>query len=219
MLPKRTFKIQSRFISPIHKSLQVLSSKFYLHWRTACRKPDKDDGWFFASLKNFIKGEALASTFFWESMKYLQATPLAFGSLWVYFMCSMRFSPLKNNLWQTGHGCAGGLPSRLSGRPGTGVVPHCKISVHLINSSKTKELGSAKICSLTLYLADVSPQRALGGETFPTHTAVKRSILWPFNLCVVVAKVLLKIRQLNKGSPTFAKVTSVRSFSWKRKNC
>ena len=44
--------------------------------------------------------------------RYLLATPEAFGSLWVCFMCSMRASPPRKSLWQTGQLVAFGPPIR-----------------------------------------------------------------------------------------------------------
>lgn len=44
--------------------------------------------------------------------RYLLATPDALGSLWVCFMCSMRASPPRKSLWQTGQLVALGPPIR-----------------------------------------------------------------------------------------------------------
>lgn len=44
--------------------------------------------------------------------RYLLATPEAFGSLWVCFICSMRASPPRKSLWQTGQLVAFGPPIR-----------------------------------------------------------------------------------------------------------
>lgn len=44
--------------------------------------------------------------------QYLLATPEAFGSLWVCFMCSISASPPRKSLWHTGQLVAFGPPIR-----------------------------------------------------------------------------------------------------------
>lgn len=44
--------------------------------------------------------------------QYLLATPEAFGSLWVCFMCSINASPPRKSLWHTGQLVAFGPPIR-----------------------------------------------------------------------------------------------------------
>lgn len=62
-------------------------------------------------------------------------------------------------------------------------------------------------------LGRVGAQRGLGGEAFAAYGALKRPVLGPLQLGIVIAKVLLQIRQLDEGSSAFRHVATVRSFT------
>ena len=50
-------------------------------------------------------------------------------------------------------------------------------------------------------LRRVGPEAGLGGETLSTYVAVERTIFRSLHLRIVVSQVLLKIRQLDEGTP------------------
>lgn len=91
-----------------------------------------------------------ANTLIW----YLLATPEAFGSLWVCFICSIRASPPKNILWHRGHDVAFGPPIRAAcccNRP-----IHCWQKYALIKFYQTKWLFGISCNMLDGYNARIS---------------------------------------------------------------
>lgn len=59
------------------------------------------------------------------------------------------------------------------------------------------------------------PEGALGGESLPADVTVEGAVLHPLELGVVVAKMLLKVRQLDEGASAVRDVAFVRPFTCK----
>lgn len=64
-------------------------------------------------------------------------------------------------------------------------------------------------------LCRVRSETALGGETLATDVAVEGPVLGPLHLGVVVAEVLLQVRQLDEGAPAVWEVAFVGALAWK----
>lgn len=90
----KTFHSQKRNKASLSTFHFRKNSKKELLRRFACQ-PE----FFFQTNQSF---EYLKSRTLWN----LLATPDAFGSLWVFFMCSTRASPPNTTLWHIGHGVA-----------------------------------------------------------------------------------------------------------------
>ena len=63
------------------------------------------------------------------------------------------------------------------------------------------------------YLAVVRSERGLCGETFTTNVTMERPVLEPFQLRLVIAQVLLEIRELDESSPAVRYMAFVRSLA------
>lgn len=63
------------------------------------------------------------------------------------------------------------------------------------------------------YLRCVSPEGALGGESFAADVTVEGTVLHPLELGVVVAEMLLKVRKLDEGASAVRDVAFVRPFT------
>ena len=72
------------------------------------------------------------------------------------------------------------------------------------NAERKEEVG---------YLSSVSSEAALRGEPLAADVAVEGPVLQPLDLALVVAQVLLQVRQLDEGPPALGDVTFVRSLS------
>lgn len=88
----------------------TLFSKLHSHFETtmpALLRHDTDckSGLVHRRMSNLLYGTK-------KYVRYLLATPVAFGSLCACFMWSMRASPPRNNLWQSGQAVAFGPPMR-----------------------------------------------------------------------------------------------------------
>ena len=81
----------------------------------------------------------------------------------------------------------------------------------------TRKQKITKCNTFMAYFGRVRPQAGFSRETFSTNIAVEGSVFGPFYLRVVVAQMLLKIRQLDKGPAAVRKVAFVRAFSWKNR--
>lgn len=65
----------------------------------------------------------------------------------------------------------------------------------------------------SLYLRCVGPQRTLSGKTLPADVAMERPVLHALQLRVVVAEVLLQVRQLDEGAAAVRKVAFVGALT------
>lgn len=63
------------------------------------------------------------------------------------------------------------------------------------------------------YFGRVRAQAGLGREPFTADVAVERSVFRTLDLRVVVAQMLLQIRQLDKGPSALGQMTLVRTFT------
>jgi len=73
-------------------------------------------------------------------------------------------------------------------------------------------MKNCSVVALSAYLGSVCSETALRSESFAANIAVEGPVLRPFYLGVMVPQMLLEVRQLDKGSTTLWKMTSVRSF-------
>lgn len=64
-----------------------------------------------------------------------------------------------------------------------------------------------------MLLRCVRTQAGLGGKTFTTNIAVKRPVLGPLRLAVVISKVLLQVGQLNESTTTLGHMAFVGAFA------
>ena len=62
-------------------------------------------------------------------------------------------------------------------------------------------------------LGGVGAQRGLGGESFAADGALEGPVLGALQLGVVVAQVLLQVRQLDEGPAALRNVASVRTLT------
>lgn len=69
--------------------------------------------------------------------------------------------------------------------------------------------------ALGLYLRCVGPKRTLSGKALPADVAMERPVLHAFQLRVMVAEVLLQVRQLDEGAAAVRKVAFVGALTCK----
>jgi len=97
-------------------------------------------------------------------------------------------------------------------------VLHEELAGHaeLVADGAAARVGSAHQ-RLVLYrgtvLSSVSSEAALRGEPLAADVAVEGPVLQPLDLALVVAQVLLQVRQLDEGPPALGDVAFVRSLS------
>lgn len=87
-----------------------------------------------------------------------------------------------------------------------------KVSQNIKKKNKRKP-----VCTYMAYFRCMCPKAWFCCKALATDIAMKWSIFRPFYLCIMIPKVLLKIRQLNESSATVWKMALVWTFSWKKK--
>jgi hypothetical protein len=64
-----------------------------------------------------------------------------------------------------------------------------------------------------VYLSGVGPQRGLRGKPLAANVTMEGTIFQPLELRLVIAKVLLEVRQLDEGAAALQNVALVRPLS------
>ena len=60
----------------------------------------------------------------------------------------------------------------------------------------------------------MGPETGLGGEPLAADVAVEGPVLEPLDLALVVAEVLLQVRELDEGAPALGDVALVRPLPY-----
>lgn len=94
------------------------------------------------------------------------------------------------------------------------LLQHSKVQLELLKARESLKPYGLTTLGVT-YLGRVRPETRLGGETLAAEIAVERAALGPLDLGVVVAKVLLQVRQLDERSAALRQVAFVRALAYR----
>lgn len=94
------------------------------------------------------------------------------------------------------------------------LLQHSQVQLKLLKQRESLKPYGLTTIGVT-YLGSVRPETRLGGETLAAEIAVERTALGPLDLGVVVAKVLLQVRQLDERSAALRQVAFVRALAYR----